>query len=84
MGQGVGLQGSSYAIPSMSGLEVLAQHAADFSAFAQAHPEKHFFVTEIGCGIAGYHVSEVAPLFAQCCELQNVSLPASFWAFLGR
>ena len=82
MGQGVGLQGKSYAIPSMSGLGVMGDYVKQFCDFAKAHPEKRFLVTEIGCGIAGYSVDEVAPLFECCRDVENVSLPASFWDFL--
>ena len=83
MGQGNGLQGKSYAIPSMSGLEVMKEYINEFCEFAQAHPEKRFLVTPIGCGIAGYHESEVAPLFEICRDIENVSLPASFWDIIG-
>ncbi len=84
MGQGNGLQGKSYAIPSMSGLSVMSQYVDEFCEFAKAHPEKHFFVTEIGCGIAGHTVGEVAPLFEMCRDVENISLPASFWAITGK
>lgn len=79
MGQGNGLQGKSYAIPSMSGLGVMGENVKQFCEFAKAHPEKRFLVTPIGCGIAGYSIDEVAPLFECCREVENVTLPASFW-----
>ena len=82
MGGGSGLHGMSYAIPSMGGLTIMGEHVKDFCDFAKAHPEKHLFVTEIGCGIAGYNPSEVAPLFEDCRDLENVSLPTSFWECL--
>lgn len=84
MGQGVGLQGKSYAIPSMSGLGFMGEYVKGFCEFAKAHPEKQFLVTEIGCGIAGYSIDEVAPLFECCRYVENVSLPASFWDFIGK
>lgn len=82
MGQGNGLQGKSYAIPSMSGLGVMGEYVKEFCEFAKTHPEKRFLVTEIGCGIAGYSVSDVAPLFECCLDVENITLPASFWDFL--
>ena len=82
MGQGEGLQGKSYAIPSMSGLGVMGEFVKEFCEFAKAHPEKRFLVTEIGCGIASYSVNEVAPLFECCRDVENISLPASFWDFI--
>lgn len=83
MGQGNGLQGKSYAIPSMSGLDVMREYVEEFCEFAKAHPEKRFLVTPIGCGIAGYGESEVAPIFDTCRDMENVSLPASFWDIIG-
>ena len=82
MGQGNGLQGKSYAIPSMGGLGVMGEYVKEFCEFAKAHPEKRFLVTEIGCGLAGYSISEVAPLFECCHNIEHISLPASFWDFL--
>ena len=79
MGQGNGLQGKSYAIPSMSGLGVMGEYVKEFCEFAKAHPEKRFLVTPIGCGIAGYGIDEVAPLFECCSDVENITLPASFW-----
>ena len=78
-----GLQGKSYAIPSMSGIGVMSEYVKEFCEFAKAHPDKHFFVTPIGCGIAGYSETDVAPLFEICRNLKNVSLPASFWDIIG-
>jgi len=76
MGQAHGLQGRSYALVSMSGLDVIAEETATFYAFARTHPELTFLVTEIGCGIAGHTPTEVAPLFAGAPR--NVVLPRSF------
>ena len=83
MGQGNGLQGKSYAIPSMSGLGVMGEYVKEFCEFAKAHPEKHFLVTPIGCGIAGFTEYEIAPLFEICRDVDNISLPASFWDVIG-
>ena len=82
-GQGEGLQGRSYAIPTMEGIENLAGAVERFTQFAAAHPELRFLVTRIGCGIAGYAPSAVAPLFRDCIRLPNVALPAEFWKLLG-
>ena len=82
MGQGVGLQGKSYAIPSMGGLAATGLFVKQFCEYAKAHPEKRFLVTRIGCGIAGYSVSEIAPFFKECVHLENVTLPSDFWHVL--
>ena len=82
-GQGNGMQGMSYAIPSVSGLGVMGEYVKQFCEYAIAHPEKRFLVTPIGCGIAGFTVEQVAPLFKACREIENVSLPSSFWNIIG-
>jgi uncharacterized protein (DUF1810 family) len=83
MGQGHGMQGKSYAINSMSGIPYMMEDIKLFCEYAKAYPNKHFLVTPIGCGIAGYRPEEIAPLFKDCKELNNVSLPAAFWKILG-
>lgn len=83
MGQGNGMQGMSYAIPSMSGLAEMGEYVKQFCEFAKAHTEKRFLVTPIGCGIAGHSVAQVAPLFKACREFDNICLPASFWFVIG-
>ncbi len=75
-GQGVGLQGQAYAIPTMQGrVDTIRPYVDEFITFAQSHPELHFLVTRIGCGIAGFRDEEIAPLFATAHTLDNVSLP---------
>ncbi|WEO76303.1 hypothetical protein BJQ94_13140 [Cryobacterium sp. SO2] len=81
-GQGHGLHGHSYAINSMSGLDILHAEVTGFVDFAAEHPELRFLVTEIGCGIAGYTPTEVAPFFAGAGY--NVVLPERFAEELGR
>lgn len=83
MGQGVGLQGQSYAIPTMQGgVNTIKPYVDDFIAFAKQHPELTFLVTRIGCGIAGFTDSEIAPLFAGAVNVENIHLPQEFWAEL--
>ena len=78
-GQGVGLQGQSYAIPTMQGgVETIRPYVDEFICFAKAHSERFFWVTRIGCGIAGFRDEEIAPLFDGAYDLQNVALPESF------
>lgn len=79
MGCGVGLRGQSYAIPTMQGgVETIKPYVDAFIAFASAHPELYFYVTRIGCGIAGFRDKEIAPLFSEAISLVNVCLPESF------
>ncbi len=78
-GEGVGHFGQSYAIPTMQGgVETIKPYVDDFIAYAQQHSELRFLVTAIGCGIAGFLPSEIAPLFRKALPLSNVSLPESF------
>lgn len=78
-GQGVGLQGQSYGIPTMQGgVETIRPYVDEFIAFAATHTEYRFLVTRIGCGIAGFTPQEMAPLFAKAIDMENVLLPKGF------
>lgn len=79
MGCGVGLQGQSYAIPTMQGgVETIRPYVDDFIAFARTHRELKFLVTRIGCGIAGFRDEEIAPLFRAALHEPNIYLPQEF------
>ena len=76
MGCGIGLRGQSYAIPTMhGGVEEIRPYVDEFVEFAAAHPELFFYVTRVGCGIAGFRDREMAPLFIAAHNLDNVCLP---------
>lgn len=78
-GQGVGLQGKSYAIPTMQGgVETIKPYVDDFIRLAREWDQTTFYITRIGCGIAGFSDEEIAPLFAGALDLYNVRLPKSF------
>lgn len=84
-GQGVGLQGQSYGIPTMQGgVDTIKPYVDEFIEFAKTHPQLKFLVTEIGCGIAGFSVEEIAPLFKQAIEVENIYLPERFWLVLNQ
>lgn len=78
-GQGVGLQGDSYAIPTKDtpykslSLVMIIVYVLRFLEFAKSHPELEFNVTRIGCGLAGYKDEDIAPMFKSRTE--NVKLP---------
>lgn len=79
MGQGVGLQGQSYAIPTMQGgVETIKPYVDEFINLAREWDQTTFYVTRIGCGIAGFKDEEIAPLFRDALKLYNVRLPESF------
>lgn len=81
-GQPEGIQGQSYAIPVDFGKGNVAPdiqpYVDRFIAYAKAHPENHFLVTRIGCGIAGFTEKEMAVHFREALTMRNVSLPRGF------
>lgn len=78
-GQGVGLQGKSYGIPTMQGgIETIKPYVDEFIEFAKQRRDLFFYVTKIGCGIAGFKEEEIAPLFAEALNEENIALPKSF------
>jgi hypothetical protein len=88
VGQAEGLQGSSYAIPTLQfaednnlyriPLEDIKTSIETFINFALDHPELEFHVTKIGCGIAGFEIKEIASLFKGMLIPENVVLPNEF------
>lgn len=68
-GQGIGLQGHSYAIPTKDynltplPLNEIRKYINEFIVFAINHVHYQFFITRIGCGLAGYKDLEIAPMF---------------------
>jgi len=74
MGQGEGLQGDSYALPTMSKdlrsltLSDVGTAVGRFLEFARNHPELRFHITAVGCGIAGFKRENIIPLFAGAPE----------------
>lgn len=85
LGNGVGMQGRSYAIPTMhGGVPEIKPYVDEFIDFARNNTDKYFYVTRIGCGIAGFDDSDIAPLFRDALTLDNVCLPESFVDVLER
>lgn len=84
-GVGVGLQGQTYAIPTMQGgVETIVPYVDEFIEFAKNRPELTFLVTRIGCGIAGFRDEEIAPLFAAAMTVENILLPRTFVLILDK
>ena len=83
-GIGEGLTGQSYALPTLD--EKLQQREIDdiktsvdlLLEVAKSNTDKHFIITEIGCGIAGYDHQEIGPMFKDFYLLDNISLPQKF------
>ena len=85
-GQGVGLQGNSYAIPTKDfrlnplPLDTIRLYIGSFLQFASSHRELSFFVTRVGCGLAGYNDSQIAPMFRGAPD--NCVLPKEWKDFI--
>lgn len=85
-GVGVGRTGNAYAIPTKDEqirtlpLERIVPHVADFIAYARAHPDLEFEVTRIGCGLAGYTDSQIAPMFKGVPS--NCNLPVEWQKYV--
>lgn len=68
-GVGIGRTGQSYALPTKDIRiktmydEIIKIHVLDFIEYANQNPELRFFVTRVGCGLAGYRDSDIAPFF---------------------
>ena len=78
-GEGVGLHGRTYAIPTMQGgVQTIKPYVDEFIRFAIEHPWLTFLVTRIGCGIAGFQDRDIAPLFKAAINVENIILPKGF------
>ena len=85
-GQAKGLQGRTYGIPTKDAsirrtltIEEIKHFVDEFIEFAKANENLIFYVTEIGCGLAGLKPKEIAPLFKEAVNVDNIYLPARFW-----
>ncbi|NHC04179.1 hypothetical protein G9F31_10405 [Acinetobacter sp. 187] len=85
-GAGRGWSGQSYAIPTMNEhlqqmpLSQIQHYIEDFKIYTKNHPKLKYFITSIGCGVAGYKVEEIAPMFKGISK--NVIFPISFRPFV--
>ena len=85
-GQGSGLQGRTYGIPSKNAsitrtlsVKEIKPFVDDFIKFAKDNQNLIFLVTEIGCGLANLTPKEIAPLFKEAIDIENIHLPKRFW-----
>ena len=86
MGHGIGLQGLTYAIPTKDAnlttmpIDVIKPYIERFKKLTLQYPQAEFFVTRVGCGLAGYKDQQIAPLFRGCGE--NCSFPDAWEMFV--
>jgi len=92
MGQGFGQSGNTFAIPTKDwtmqqlDLQTIKFYVDRFIVYAKEMGNRYpslfkdvkFYVTKIGCGLAGYTPEDIAPLFAECIDMENVYLPQEF------
>lgn len=84
-GIGVGPIGKCYAIPtkdygikrtlSVSEIKLYVDRFMDHTLL---FPGNDFLVTEIGCGLAGHSIEDIAPLFEKALKIENIYLPKRF------
>jgi hypothetical protein len=85
-GQGAGLQGRTYGIPTKDAsirrtltIIEIKPFVDEFIEFAKNNTDLTFLVTEIGCGLAGHKQKDIAPLFMNAVDVDNIHLPEKFW-----
>lgn len=85
-GQASGLQGMTYGIPTKDSsirrvlsINEIKSYVDEFIKFAKENPDLKFLVTEIGCGLSKYKPKDIAPLFKDAIDIDNIHLPKRFW-----
>jgi len=85
-GHGVGLNGRTYAIPTKDHdiktmpLNLIKPYIERFVKFTNEHSKVKFFITRVGCGLAGYKDADIVPLFRGCSG--NCSFPEQWETYL--
>jgi hypothetical protein len=85
-GQGQGMAGQTYALPTLDEnmrplildeyvnvVKTFPKYVREFKDTARRLPALTFYLTKVGCGIAGFSEDEIKPFFADCPE--NVVKP---------
>lgn len=87
LGQGFGLMNKSFGIPTKDwqilplALPTIEFYIKRFIEFTKTEPKLNFYVTKIGCGLAGFKVEDIAPMFKNAIDLKNIWLPQDFRDF---
>jgi len=88
MYKGFGFGGNTFAIPTKDWtiqplpLDVIEHYVKRFLVAAKFYEDLTFLVTKIGCGLAGYEVKDIAPMFKEAVDMENIHLPEEFWNYL--
>ena len=87
-GKPFGFQGNSFAIPTLDkdfkqlSLERIKTYIHIAEAIFETNPDKVFYVTKIGCGIAGFDIKDIASLFERSYTIENVYMPKEFYDYV--
>ena len=90
MGIGKGLTGQSYAFPTIKSLnpytkltvKEIEQEVNDLEIIIKENNNKKFYLTAVGCGLAGYDIKNIAPLFKKLIKYDNIVFPIEFKSFI--
>ncbi len=89
-GQGFGLMGNTFGIPTIDWLirtlplSCILFYVHRFIEFAIVNKDFRFYVTKIGCGLAGYIPEQIAPMFKTASNIDNIYLPSEFWDIINK
>ena len=81
-----GMTGKCYAIPTKDErirtlkISEIEKYVKNFIVFAKYNDDMEFFLTDIGCGLAGYSPEKIAPLFVKAPK--NVHFSKNFYDIL--
>lgn len=88
-GQARGIQGKTYGIPTKDHsvritlpISKIQVYVDEFIEFAKERQDLTFLVTLVGCGLAGYKPKDIAPLFKEAKDIENIYLPELFIRFI--
>lgn len=76
-GKGYGLEGMTFALPTKNKkfrtlpLATVKNYLKDLIEFVYNNPNLKFYLTKIGCGLAGFRVEEIKGIFWEAIEEYN-------------
>jgi len=78
VGQTYGLSTKDEKIQTLP-ISEIKKEVESFLQIVKQNLHLHFLVTKVGTGLAGFKTNEIAPLFKDFLNLENVSLPKEFY-----
>lgn len=86
LGNPIGLQGRCYAVPTKDKyiqtlpIDRIVPYIQGFKQFSLDQPQREFFVSALGTGLAGYKHEDIAPWFMGCGD--NCIFPVEWEVYL--